>query len=199
MRGRRAYPTVITCRSRLAARGRTVPARPAACAPYPPDTAGGQRRCWQRADFLAAVTVAAGSGPAALAATAGPSCASGVCSVTFATPGIGQSFTVPAGVPSLSLTLYGAVGGENDTSDVAGGDGAKLTADLALNPGDGINIDVGGAGGTPALPNPDALGGVNGGGYSYGGGGGGGATDVTDSGRAGVRPDRRRRWRRRSG
>ena len=100
--------------------------------------------------LLAAVTVAAGSGPAALAATAGPSCASGVCSVTFATPGIGQSFTVPAGVPSLSLTLYGAVGGENDTSDVAGGDGAKLTADLALSPGDGINSTSA----KPAAPPP---------------------------------------------
>ena len=131
--------------------------------------------------LLAAVTVAVGSSPAAMAATASPWCANGTCTVTFATPGTGQSFTVPAGVSSLSVTLYGGAGGQNYQGDVPGGDGAEVTADVAVSPGDGMSVDVGGAGGTPSGGNLRAAGGINGGGYAWLGGGGGGFSQVNDS------------------
>ena len=52
--------------------------------------------------------------------------------VTFSTPEVGQSWVVPAGVTSVSFTLYGAIGG---SGDVAGGDGAKVTGTLTLTAG----------------------------------------------------------------
>ena len=133
--------------------------------------------------LLAAAVVPAGAVPALAAAGAGAALPSG-CSpagstvtCTFAAPGTGQSFTVPAGVSSLSAALYGATGSGNPTGDAAGGDGAEVTAQLAVSPGQQLGVDVGGAGQVPQT----ALsgGGVNGGGQSTDGGGGGGATDIT--------------------
>jgi hypothetical protein len=120
---------------------------------------------------------------AAPASAAGqdPSCSTGQCTVTFSSPGTGQSFTVPAGVTSLEVTLYGAEGGLNSTGDVAGGDGAEVTAALAVAPAQVLGVDVGGAG-QGGLHVDNAVGGVNGGGSSAGGGGGGGATDLTSAG-----------------
>jgi hypothetical protein len=104
----------------------------------------------------------------------------GTCTQTFATPGTGQSFTVPAGVTSVSVTLYGGTGGTNFDGNVPGGDGAQVTARLAVSPAEVLGVDVAGAGqGGVGLIN--ASGGINGGGNGYYSGGGGGATDVTTS------------------
>jgi hypothetical protein len=69
---------------------------------------------------LLAMASPAGASPAPVC----PGGATGTCTVTFSTPGVGQSWTVPAGVSSESFTLYGGIGAFN------GGDGAKVTGSL---------------------------------------------------------------------
>ena len=134
-----------------------------------------------------AVTLVAGAGFAAPLLAAGPAlasgpdpvCSAGTCTVSFTTPQTGGEFTVPAGVSSLSVTLYGAVGGNNVTNDVAGGDGAEVTATLAVSPGQELGVDVGGTG-NPA--GEQGVGGDNGGGNAgSGGGAGGGFTDLANT------------------
>ena len=106
-------------------------------------------------------------------ALADPLCSGGTCTVSFTTPGPGQ-FTVPDGVTSLSVTLYGGTGGTNNLGEVPGGDGAEVNATLTVSPDQVLGVDVGGGG---------ESGGVDGGGSgANGGGGGGGATDVTSGG-----------------
>ena len=109
---------------------------------------------------LAALAVTGGAG-AALAANPGPSCSAETCTVTFATVGTGQSFTVPQGVFSLSVTLYGGAGGGSNGAGGSGGDGAQVTAALAVTPGQALGVDVGGAGRNGFN---GGAGGVNGGG-----------------------------------
>jgi hypothetical protein len=111
------------------------------------------------------------------AAVQDPSCSGGSCTVTFTTSGTGQSFTVPTGASSLSVTLYGGTGGIGDDPDAHGGDGAEVSATLTVTAGQSLGVDVGGAGGNGGTVN----GGTNGGGSAPGAGGGGGATDVTTS------------------
>jgi hypothetical protein len=128
------------------------------------------------------LAVFASSAPAA-AAPPTPMCSGGTCTVTFSTAGTGQSWVVPAGVTSESLTLYGAIGGSGEdtvgSATFLGGDGAKVTGTLSAGPGSTLTVDVGGAG-----SNLGRTGGINGGGT--GGdeltGGGGGGTDVQRAG-----------------
>ncbi len=118
----------------------------------------------------------------ASAAAQDPACSGGQCTVSFTSPGTGQSFTVPAGVTSLSVALYGGRGGTNEEKSAPGGDGAEVSGALAVTAGQVLGVDVGGAGAGGAGV-VSAAGGVNGGGSSHsGGGGGGGATDVTSAG-----------------
>jgi hypothetical protein len=113
------------------------------------------------------------AGPA-LAAGPAPSCSAGICTVTFATPGAGQSFTVPAGVRSLLVRLWGGAGG----GQPGGGDGALVTATLQVTPGSMLGVGVGG-GASDLFGTAGANGGGSGGEEASGGGG---ATDVTLSG-----------------
>ncbi len=98
-----------------------------------------------------------------------PVCSGGAvntCTVTFSTPGVGQSWVVPTGVTSESFDLFGATGA------LTGGDGARVTGTLSLAAGTSVTVDVGGAG-------SGGTGGANGGGNAFfGGGGGGGASDI---------------------
>ncbi|HUD17096.1 MAG TPA: hypothetical protein VMQ59_07525, partial [Acidimicrobiales bacterium] len=103
----------------------------------------------------------------ASAITPAPVCGGTTCSVTFSTAGTGQTWVVPTGVTSESITLYGAIGGS--TNAVLGGDGAKVSGTLALSPGTSVTVDVGGAG------TDGGSGGANGGGASDLGTGGGGS------------------------
>ena len=94
-----------------------------------------------------------------------PVCSGGAvntCTVTFSTPGVGQSWVVPTGVTSESFDLFGATGA------LTGGDGARVTGTLSLAAGTSVTVDVGGAG-------SGGTGGANGGGNAFFGGGGGGA------------------------
>jgi Bacterial Ig domain/Domain of unknown function DUF11/Putative Ig domain len=130
----------------------------------------------------AAGLAVAGGVPAAWAANGGTVCADGLCSLTDATPGVGQSFTVPPAVTSLSVILVAGVGGVNFSSNVAGGDGAKVTANLAVSPGATLGVDVAGAGQGGNGQGGSNAGGINGGGAGVLSGGGGGATDLTSGG-----------------
>jgi hypothetical protein len=106
-------------------------------------------------------------GSPASAITPAPVCGGTTCTVTFSTAGTGQTWVVPTGVTSESITLYGAIGGS--TNIVLGGDGAKVTGRLVLSPGTSVTVDVGGAG------TDGASAGINGGGASELGTGGGGS------------------------
>jgi hypothetical protein len=111
--------------------------------------------------------------------------------VSFAYTGAVQVYTVPLGVTSLLVDAYGAQGGGSQprSTTVAGANGARVQATLAVTPGQRLFIYVGGAGGSAPA---SSSGGYNGGGrgapagFSIPAGGGGGATDVrtSDSGTA---------------
>ena len=97
--------------------------------------------------------------------------------VTFNYTGGQQSWTVPAGVFSLQVTMEGAEGSRNTNYNNRGGFGGRVVANLAVTPGQTIFVFVGGWPG-----NAQSSGGYNGGGnqfYSTSFGcSGGGATDL---------------------
>ncbi|MBL0202617.1 MAG: hypothetical protein IPP81_21425 [Chitinophagaceae bacterium] len=123
--------------------------------------------------------------PVVATVTVTPSYVSSVSGTqTFNFTGGIQTFTVPAGVTSVFLQSWGAQGGSgatggNATSGGAGGLGGYAEGNLAVVPGQVLNIFVGGQGATPT-------GGFNGGanGGSTNAGGGGGASDVRAGGTA---------------
>ena len=107
---------------------------------------------------------------------------------TFNYTGAMQTFTVPAGVTSITIETYGAGGGSGANGSSAGtttnlggvgGKGSKAKGTLSVTPGQILNIFVGGAGATPTA-------GFNGGGTggNANSGGGGGASDIRSPGSA---------------
>jgi hypothetical protein len=117
-------------------------------------------------------------------------CSSGSCvpathgTATFDYTGAAQTFTVPQGITSVTITAYGAQGMAN-AQGVAGGLGGQASGTLAVTPGQVLTIYVG-RGGIVS-----AAGGYNGGGAAGTsactgamGGGGGGASDVRAGGAA---------------
>lgn len=116
-------------------------------------------------------------------------------SVSYNTPG-SQSFTVPAGIHSLNVTLEGGGGGGGGTDaygGYAGYAGDLVTGTIAVNPGDTVTVSIGGGGGAGGNNVAGTGGGAGGssdvgfyggtGGYAgnegvSGGGGGGGAATV---------------------
>jgi hypothetical protein len=111
--------------------------------------------------------------------------------LTFNTTGAPQTWTVPAGVSSVQVTVIGGAGGAGyyDASySNHPGRGGKVTATLAVTPGQVLNLYVGGKGGNFTSTSAFAPGGYNGGGsgdvYGYYGGGGGGASDIRVGGAA---------------
>jgi len=133
---------------------------------------------------MAALLLAYNASPAHAADSCQPSGSQVVC--TFEFTGAAQSWTVPDGVSQATFDVFGAQGG-SDTSGKAGGLGGKATATIAVNPGDTLQVNVGGAGrnGNTIQSSP---GGFNGGGsggtgsVDAHGGGGGGASDVRSGG-----------------
>ena len=102
---------------------------------------------------------------------------------TVSYTGIAQQYIVPANAASLSVTLYGAQGGNGNSG--VGGKGASVTTTLVLAPCSIINVYAGGAGilgmYIPGVANSQhGAGGFNGGGNvnNVGSGSGGGATDI---------------------
>src|SRR5580698_8866978 len=107
---------------------------------------------------------------------------------TFNYTGAEQTFKVPAGVTSVTVTAAGASGGfyasSSSRSRGAGvpGNGGLAEAAIAVRPGEKLAVFVGGQGTT--YPS-SGTGGFNGGGSgsgSYEAGGGGGASDVRQDG-----------------
>lgn len=143
----------------------------------------------RRSRLLRRCALAAGG--AAMLATAGaaPAAASTTATTTYSSPG-DYSFTVPAGVTSISVTVIGAAGGNcypvngNPGSNGSAGEGAQLAATIAVTPGEPLSIGVGGRGascsGLSGNSSPGGVGGGGLGGASYtgttSGGGGGGAS-----------------------
>jgi RHS repeat-associated protein len=93
-------------------------------------------------------------------------------SLTYGFSGSPEWFTVPAGVHAIAVDLYGAQGGHA----TLGGLGGRVSATVAVSPGDVLQVNVGGQGAVGA-------GGFNGGGFGPPGAhGGGGASDVRRNG-----------------
>jgi hypothetical protein len=104
--------------------------------------------------------------------------ASSAASQTFNYTGSAQTLTVPAGVFSVSITANGAQGGlcnQGSYPAASGGLGGRAAGNLAVTPGQVLNIYVGGQG------SHSGAGGYNGGGSAAGsnyGSSGGGASGV---------------------
>lgn len=144
--------------------------------------------------LAAAVTLVVAQPPTAHAAT--------TVTTTYGYTGTNQTFTVPDGVSSLTITLKGGQGGlgggDSQGSPTPGGYQGVVTGTIAVTPGQVLTIAVGGGGGTgtssagsapggTAGQNPlagydGAVGGVAGPEGSSGGGGGGGAATVLQVG-----------------
>ena len=105
----------------------------------------------------------------------------------FTTPTSSGSFTVPAGVTSLTVTLNGA-GGGNGNFGANGGSGGRTTGTLAVTPGQVLTIIVGQAGSTGGSA---TIGGGGAQGNSYAASGGGrsaiqlGGSDIVVAGGGG--------------
>lgn len=112
------------------------------------------------------------------------------------------SFTVPDGVTSLSVKLWGGGGGGggggSNAAGGAGGGGGATTATFSVTPGETLDVYVGGGGGAGTGSSSNSGYGGGGGGYSSisrsgtnlaiaagGGGGGGGDTTSGQTGGAG--------------
>ena len=153
--------------------------------------AGAARRAL--AVLVAAPLVVAGLLPAAAQADS-----TGPTTVTFTYSGAAQTWTVPAGVTSATFDVLGAQGGnalyvDSGNCSCGGGLGGETTVTLPVTPGQTLQVNVGGAGGTIDLSvnqgsyhGTYGSGGFNGGGSggkypqnnAQDGGGGGGASDV---------------------
>ena len=104
----------------------------------------------------------------------GASASAATATASFSSPG-SHSFTVPAGVTSLTLTATGAAGGSSAAQTASGGQGASVTATVAVPPGEQLAVTVGAPGGGGA---GGTGGGGSGGAAANGGSGGGGASVV---------------------
>ena len=100
--------------------------------------------------------------------------------VTFNYTGAVQTYTVPCGVTTLSVTVYGAEGMGNTNNVLSGGLGGEVVGTITVVPCQVLQVYVGGGG-----LNNNTTGGWNGGGAggiagcaSASGGGGGGASDI---------------------
>ena len=134
---------------------------------------------------------------------------------TFSYTGDTQTFTVPAGVCTVSFDAIGGHGGDSSGGAGVGAQGGEATGTIAVTPGEVLQINVGGPGTNGVTHGAPGSGGFNGGaiggaavslfgegGDAFPGGGGGGATDIRQGGPSLAEPRgrcRRRWWRRRLG
>ncbi|MEI8192486.1 MAG: glycine-rich protein, partial [Flavobacteriia bacterium] len=87
--------------------------------------------------------------------------------VSFSYTGSTQTYTVPAGVTSITVDANGAGGGAQPGNGGQAGAGGKMLATIPVTPGQVLSIIVGGAGGNSQ--------------YNRSGSGGGGFTGVLDA------------------
>ena len=122
--------------------------------------------CGRAVALLAATSVAASLWPGS----------AGASTTTFSYTGGEQSYTVPAGVNSVSIVAIGAPGGAGQTG-LPGGRGATVSGVVNVMPGETLYVEVGGTGGQPTggFNGGGDAGTLNGGSWVFGGGG---ASDV---------------------
>jgi hypothetical protein len=101
---------------------------------------------------------------------------------TTGADGSAQSFTVPAGICTVTVDVYGAQGGSGSATIGPGGLGGRATATIAVTPDEVLEVRVGGQGLTGGTAGSGGFNGGNGGALSNVGGGGGGASDVRQGG-----------------
>ena len=112
------------------------------------------------------------------------------CALTFSYTGAGQTFTVPAGITTVTIDVFGASGGNSSTDASSGnipGKGGEIQSVMTVLPGNVLNIYAGGQGSNYLSGAGGYNGGGNGGGYGSGynlAGGGGGASDIRFGGTA---------------
>jgi hypothetical protein len=104
--------------------------------------------------------------------------------ITFTNAGTTQDYTVPPGVTSIFLTAAGAGGGKSRQAMAApASTGALITGNIAVTPGQILEISVGQAGADASDHNSDPKGGW--GGLGANGGTGNAASDTLRTGGAG--------------
>jgi hypothetical protein len=114
--------------------------------------------------------------------TAAPASAAETISTTYSYTGATETWTVPAGVSSISYVVTGGSGGAASGPDGgAGGLGGSVSGTIAVTAGQTIEFTVGGQGG--AGGDNDAPGA---GGWGYSSGGAGGPGSITTLGLAGA-------------
>lgn len=123
----------------------------------------------RRALGASVVAVLAGLAPLAVP---GAALADTTATTTFTTPGE-YSFTVPAGLSSISVTAVGGAGG-SCVFGWAGGEAASVSGTVPVSGGEQLSITVAGPGSNCAGDGPEA-GGIGGGGTGGSGADGGGA------------------------
>jgi hypothetical protein len=97
-------------------------------------------------------------------------------SQSFNSTGANQTFTVPAGVTSITVNIWGAGGGGSQNNSGSGGSGAYVKGTLAVTPGQTIILVVGGGGVNTAAA----------GGFGGGGNAGGAGTGASGGGYSGI-------------
>lgn len=107
----------------------------------------------------------------------------GAAMISFDYTGSTQQWLVPTNVFSANISAWGAQG-QSNALGVNGGLGGFATGTLALNPGDILNIFVGGGGSISTSGGWNGGGNAGAGASSARGGGGGGASDVRLKGTA---------------
>jgi hypothetical protein len=122
--------------------------------------------------LTAAAAPAASAARSRSAAMAMPGRPAARTPATFSYTGAQQSYVVPAGVSSIQVAATGGRGGGG------GGFGAAVTADLRVDSGQTLYVEVGGNGRNGAGGEPVFGGGAPGGSGGSGGSQGGGASDV---------------------
>jgi len=125
---------------------------------------------WGQHLLLSLLMITSASGLAVLL----PASSASASGTPFTSTGSEQTYTVPPGVTSVTISAVGAPGGTG-ASGVAGGDGASVTATMPVSSGETLYVEVGGAGAGGCSYGIKAF---NGGGFSQCGGGGGGGSDV---------------------
>lgn len=137
--------------------------------------------------LLALIGVALPAASAGATASCTPSAGFNQCA-WYAATGADQTFTVPVGVKSVNLRLWGGAGGStpkvfaDGTNSGAGGAGGGFTSGtLAVSPGQVLTLKVG-EGGAAGGTGGDAAYGGGGAPGTYGGGGGGYSGVFTSAG-----------------
>ena len=122
-----------------------------------------------------------------LPSAAQAACVTGTAGATTSfSPGGGQCYVVPAGTSELLIVAVGGSGGPADLVSAAGGNGAVVRGNLAVSPGQQLDLNVAANGPFPGMGGQATY--VNRGEtliVAGGGGGGGGSGDTVDGGLGG--------------